>query len=100
MGMARVSKRDVNGTPLKRGDCVKYLGAPSGYWSGLSRTAQKAIAKRVGKRHAVEGFDAYGHAEFMFRDDARQVHFIWVTGNCLEKVPNRPRRTAVSKPLR
>ncbi len=98
--MVRVSRQDVNGTPLKRGDSVMYLGAPSGYWTGLSRTVQKAIAKRIGKRHTVEGFDAYGHAELEFRDDARQIHFIWVTGNSLEKVPNRPRRTAVRKPLR
>ena len=98
--MVRVSKRDVNGTPLKRGDEVKYVGAPSGNWNGLSRLVQQAIAKRIGKKHTIQDFDAYGHAELMFRDDARQIHFIWMTGNCLEKVPNRPRRTAVRKPLR
>lgn len=98
--MARMSRRDVNGTPLKRGDKVRYLGVSDLYWADLPKSDQRAIAKRVGKPHVIEGFDAYGNAELEWWVSPLNSHTIWVPGSSVEKVPNRPRRKTVRRPLR
>lgn len=98
--MARVSRRDVNGTPLKRGDHVKYLGVSEAYWGDLPKPDQRAIRARIGKPHTIQGFDAYGNAELEWYVNRQDSHTIWVPGSSVEKLPNRPRRTTVRRPLR
>lgn len=100
MGMARVSRRDVNGAPVKRGDTVRYLGVSETYWADLPKSDQRAIAKRIGKPHVIQGFDAYGHVELEWNVNRYDSHSIWVPGSSLEKLANRPKRSAQRKPLR
>lgn len=79
--------KDYKGNPVIVGARVRFLFAPPELISGLPESDQAAINGAVGNVLIVEEFDAYGHAELMFRDQNDQIHFIWVRSSALEVMP-------------
>lgn len=78
--------KDSRGTPVAVGARVRFLFAPAELLSGLPESDQAAIIGAVGKELVVEEFDAYGHAELMFKDSNGTIHFIYLRPSVLEVV--------------
>jgi hypothetical protein len=79
-------RKDHGGNRVLAGARVRFIFAPPELLSGLPESDQAAIAAAVGKEFVVEDFDAYGHAELMFKDAGGITHFIWVRPSALEVI--------------
>jgi len=75
----------------KPGEMVILTGLPAGFLDDLPTEDQLAISKVVGKRVRLEGYDADGRAELMFRDAEGILHTIWVRQSFV-KSPQKPGR--------
>ena len=74
---------------------VILTGLPRGFLDDLPAEDQLAISKAVGKRVRLEGYDADGRAELMFRDAEGNLHTIWVRRSFV-KSSQKPGRAKLS----
>ncbi len=77
---------DINGSPLKEGDAVKFLNVSVNLLKGLPSSDKSAIQDQVNKTLIVQSFDEYGYVELEFTDIKENPHFIWVESKDIRKL--------------
>jgi hypothetical protein len=59
------------------GDHVVLKGVPPGFLTDLPRSDKTAIAKKIGRRVRLVGYERDGRAELEFRDSRGVLHYIY-----------------------